>query len=236
MKPEIRGLLFDKDGTLFDFQDTWGRWAATEMMQLARGDSAHAQRLADAIGLDLKAAAFHPDSFVIAGTADEIVEALLPHLPAFTRESLTAHLDVASASAQQAEVTPLIPLFEGLKAAGLKLGISTNDAESAARANLASCNVETMFDFIAGYDSGFGSKPAPGMQHAFCSAMGLAPQEVAMVGDSTHDLFAAKAAGMFRIGVLTGVAGESDLAPHADQVLPDIGHLPEFLGLGQSQS
>ncbi|MFM2354690.1 MAG: hypothetical protein RLZZ528_426, partial [Pseudomonadota bacterium] len=23
---EIRGLLFDKDGTLFDFMATWGQW------------------------------------------------------------------------------------------------------------------------------------------------------------------------------------------------------------------
>jgi phosphoglycolate phosphatase len=52
-----------------------------------------------------------------------------------------------------------------------------------------------------------------------------------MVGDTTHDLAAGRAAGMLRIAVLTGVAEEADLAAEADVVLPDIGHLPDWLGL-----
>jgi phosphoglycolate phosphatase len=50
-----------------------------------------------------------------------------------------------------------------------------------------------------------------------------------MVGDSLHDLVAGAAAGMQRIGVLTGMARYEDLAPHADVVLPDIGHIPAWL-------
>jgi phosphoglycolate phosphatase len=50
-----------------------------------------------------------------------------------------------------------------------------------------------------------------------------------MVGDSTHDLRAGKAAGMLCIAVLTGMAGHDDLAPHADVVLPDVGHIPAWL-------
>jgi phosphoglycolate phosphatase len=52
-----------------------------------------------------------------------------------------------------------------------------------------------------------------------------------MVGDSTHDLIAGRAAGMGTVAVLTGMASTSDLAPFADLVLPDIGHLPAWLGL-----
>jgi phosphoglycolate phosphatase len=42
---------------------------------------------------------------------------------------------------------------------------------------------------------------------------------------------AGRAAGMPTLAVLTGVATEAELAPHAGAVRPDIGHLPEFLGL-----
>jgi phosphoglycolate phosphatase len=52
-----------------------------------------------------------------------------------------------------------------------------------------------------------------------------------MVGDSTHDLDAGRAAGMATVGVLTGLAGAADLAPHADAILPDIGALPGWLGV-----
>jgi phosphoglycolate phosphatase len=36
---------------------------------------------------------------------------------------------------------------------------------------------------------------------------------------------------MTTIAVLTGPATRDDLAPHADVVLPDIAHLPAWLGL-----
>jgi phosphoglycolate phosphatase len=52
-----------------------------------------------------------------------------------------------------------------------------------------------------------------------------------MVGDSAHDLTAGRAAGMGTIAVLTGLAKASDLEPFADLVLPDIGYLPNWLGL-----
>jgi phosphoglycolate phosphatase len=51
-----------------------------------------------------------------------------------------------------------------------------------------------------------------------------------MVGDSLHDLVAGRAAGMQTVGVLTGPACRAELAPCADAVLPDIGHLTEWLG------
>ncbi len=50
-----------------------------------------------------------------------------------------------------------------------------------------------------------------------------------MVGDSTHDLVAGRAAGMLAIGVLTGMAARSDLDPYADLVLNDIGEIPALL-------
>jgi phosphoglycolate phosphatase len=64
---------------------------------------------------------------------------------------------------------------------------------------------------------------------AFCTKTGLNPARVVMVGDSHHDLLAGRRAGMQTLGVLTGTAGADDLAPLADAVLPDIGHIPAWL-------
>ena len=50
-----------------------------------------------------------------------------------------------------------------------------------------------------------------------------------MVGDSTHDLDAGKAAGMVTIGVLTGPAPREELAPFADVVLDSIAEIPSWL-------
>jgi len=111
----------------------------------------------------------------------------------------------------------------------VRLGVMTNDTEYSARAQLGIAGVLDRFDFIAGFDSGFGAKPAPDPLLAFCDAVGVAPARTAMVGDSTHDLIAGRAAGMATLGVLTGMAGAEELAPHADAVLPDIGHIPDWL-------
>ena len=72
-------------------------------------------------------------------------------------------------------------------------------------------------------------KPMPEPLLAFCDAIGVAPNRAIMVGDSTHDLIAGRLAGMGTVGVLTGMADAGTLAPHADVVLPDIGHLTGWL-------
>ena len=86
-----------------------------------------------------------------------------------------------------------------------------------------------LFDFVAGCDSGYGGKPAPGQLLAFAAAVGVDPSQAVMVGDSLHDLHAGLAAGMKRAAVLTGIAEAAELAPHADVVLPDISHLGAWI-------
>ena len=142
----------------------------------------------------------------------------------------------STAAAPQVEAAPLGPLLDRLLAAGLTLGVATNDSEAPARAHLARAGVLDRFAFVAGYDSGHGAKPGPGMLEAFCRTTGLAPRACAMIGDSLHDLESGRAAGMATVGVLTGLAGRADLAPLADVVLPDIGALPDWLLISRGTS
>lgn len=227
----VQGLLFDKDGTLFDFQTSWGRATAGLIADLAGGDPARAARLEAALAFDGATLRFARESVVIAGTLDDVLGLIAPVLPGWPRAALAARIAEMAHSAEMAEAVPLRPLMGRFAAAGLHLGVATNDGEAPARAHLARAGVLTAFGFVAGYDSGFGAKPDPGMCAAFARAVGLAPALVAMIGDSTHDLLAGRAAGMRTVAVLTGVATADDLAGFADVVLPDIGHLPGLLGL-----
>ena len=224
----IDGLLFDKDGTLFDFRISWGRWAAGFLTAMAR-DAAHAERLGAAIGFDAATLTFTPDSPVIAATAADIAAALAPELDGLSVADLTAQIDVTAGSAPMSEAVPLRPLLSALRARGLRLGVATNDSEAPARQHLAAHGITDCFDFISGYDSGHGPKPGPGMCLAFAHGLGLQPARVAMVGDSRHDLQAGRAAGMRTVAVLTGIATAPDLADLADVILPDIGALPGWL-------
>jgi phosphoglycolate phosphatase len=232
-KPALKGLIFAKDGTLFDFVATWGAWVEHLLRTETSATPETLRPLADVLGYDLSASAFRKDSIVIASTAREIAIAAMPFLPDTDVDLVLDRFNATASQAPQVEAAPLIPFLTHLRSAGLKLGVATNDSEAPARVHLGAANVASLFDFIAGSDSGYGGKPQTGQLDAFCAAMNLAPDACAMVGDSTHDLHAGRAAGMTTIAVLTGMADHDDLAPYADVVLPSIADLPSWLGLSE---
>lgn len=225
----IKGIVFDKDGTLFDFNATWGVWTRGMISAEAGGDPTRAQTLARVLGYDHAGGVFWPDSIVIAETVDVVADAMLEHLPDVTKQQLMDRMRAAAKQVPQVEAAPLRPLLHQMKGMGLTLGIATNDGEDPARAHLATADIIDLFDFIAGYDSGFGAKPEPGQLLGFCAATGLDPEHCVMVGDSTHDLTAGRAAGMTTIGVLTGPAQAGALQPYADVILTSIAELPDWL-------
>lgn len=227
----IRGLVFDKDGTLFDFHATWSGWAAGFIEAMTRGRPERTAALAAALGFDLAARRFERDSPVIAGTMEVVVAAVRRVVPEVGEPALRQLVIDGTAAAPQAEAVPLGPLFDILRGAGLVLGLATNDSEVPARAHLERAGILGRFALVLGYDSGHGAKPGPGQLEAFCRVTGLPPAACAMVGDSRHDLASGRAAGMATVGVLTGLAAPEDLADLADVILPDIGALPAWLGL-----
>jgi phosphoglycolate phosphatase len=231
LQKAIRGLVFDKDGTLFDFHATWSVWCDGLIRDLCGPDPGRLASLAGRLEFDLASRRFEPSSPMIAGTMEVVVEAIRDVLPELEEAPLRRRILASTAAAEQIEVAPLVPLLDRLIAAGMTLGLATNDAEEPARAHLERAGILDRFAFVAGYDSGHGAKPTPGQLRAFCQLTGIPPKGCAMVGDSTHDLDSGRAAGMATVAVLTGLASRAELAPHADVVLDHIGDLPGWLGL-----
>lgn len=232
----LDAVIFDKDGTLFDFRASWGAWTEMVLEALAR-DAADARRLADVLGYDPDAKSFTRLSPVISMTTPEIADILHGHLEGIAIGPLNDKLNALSAAAPMTPAVDLRAVLGDLKARGLKLGLATNDTERPARIHLENAGVLDLFDYVVGCDSGWGGKPAPGQLLEFLRRFDLTPARVAMVGDSLHDLDAGRAAGMHAVAVLTGIAGHDDLAPHADVVLPNIGDLAAWMeGLGTARA
>lgn len=226
---DLQGIIFDKDGTLFEFSATWEAWAQAFLLRITDGDRAEAAVIGRQIGFDFATRRFSTDSVAIAGTPDEVAQALAPSFPSMNHAAIVDMVNEEAAMAPQVEAVPLIPFLNDLRSRGLRTGVATNDSESPALAHLGAAGIVDLFDFIAGFDSGYGGKPAAGQLNAFCAQTGCDPSRVVMVGDSTHDLIAGAAAGMRCIGVLTGMASREVLSPHAEVVFPDIGHIPDWL-------
>ena len=228
---QINGIVFDKDGTLFHFGETWNVWCEQIIRELSQGDVALREAISDAIDYDLYTCSFRPESLAISGTTREIAQAIVSLIPNMKVTKLEALLNSRSTAAPLAEVTPLKAFLNRLTSGGIKVGVVTNDAEESALRQLKQVEVEDELSFIAGYNSGFGAKPNSGPLLAFAKAVTLPPAKIAIVGDSLHDMIAGRSAGMKTIAVLTGLADQDELAPHADVILGDISEIPAYLGL-----
>lgn len=227
---DINAVLFDKDGTLFDFHETWRPIVIQAATVAAEGDAALAARLMRAGGYDVLSRRFMADSVIAAGDAGVLAKLWEETGACLPRDNLHRQLDrlfTEQSPRTAVPVTDLRSLLSRLVGCGLSLGIATNDSLASATAVLERFGLADLVLFVAGYDSGHGSKPEPGMALAFCAVAGLPPKRVAIVGDSEHDMATGRAAGLGAcIGVLSGAGTVASLTGRADLVLKDITELP----------
>jgi phosphoglycolate phosphatase len=238
----LRAILFDKDGTLIDFDATWGPAAYEVMRALAAGDErafAELIRVSEYIEPERR---FLPSSPLLAGSSAHYGPLWAQALGRPPGTDLYREMDELFRVWGLRNLAPIgepAAVARALAERALRLGIATNDAEASARSQAEALGLLPFLDFIAGYDSGFGGKPHPGMVLAFAGRLGLQAGEVALVGDSLHDLETARLAGAVGIAVLTGPlrgAARAELEPHADYVIDSIADLPAFVdGLGGSR-
>ncbi len=228
----LAGILFDKDGTLVDFDATWGGATHAVMQAMTTGRPEIYARLAEAMHYLPAERRFLPTSPMIAGSTADYVGTWATILDRVSDAALFDEIDRRFGVEGLANLLPLgdpAVVFAVLRARGLHLGIATNDAEASARSQCDRLGLTPHLSFIAGYDSGYGVKPEPGMAVAFARLVGVPPRRIALVGDSVHDLEAARAAGAVAVAVLTGPAARAALEPHADHVIDGVADLVGLL-------
>ena len=228
----LKAILFDKDGTLVDFDQSWGEAGFHVITELAKGDAETFARLTEVAKYDPKTRRFLPGADLIAGTSADFGPDWAKALGRSDHETVAREIDqlfMALAPTMMVTIGDPLKVLGELAQKGYRLGIATNDIEAAALQQAELMGLLPHLDFIVGQDSGHGAKPGPGMVQGFARHVGVEPQHVALVGDSTHDLHAARAAGAIGIAVLSGPATRDELAPHADYVIDSIVDLPELL-------
>jgi phosphoglycolate phosphatase-like HAD superfamily hydrolase len=229
----FRLVIFDKDGTLIDFDAMWAGWLEqlAEKLQAATGESwtdslYGAMQYDSARGRALAGGplAMSPMADMRALTADVLL--------ARGMEAAAAEAALASAWHVPDPVTTarplvdLVQLFGTLRERGLKIAIATSDDHAPTAATIAALGLEHLVDVVVGADEGVQVKPAPDMVWAACRTCGVSPAQAIMVGDSVADLQMGRAAGVgCNVGVTSGVSLAGLLAPFADMILPNVGAL-----------
>ena len=233
----LRGLLFDKDGTLLDYHATWMPLNRAVTLFAADGDEHLAQRLLVHNGYDPVTGRIRANTPLAAGTPDEIAESFAQMLGGPVRGDLGAEVDrlFRSGAAASVLVPDAVAAIAQFRRRASYLGIATSDSKAGLEASLAHHGILPQFDFVAAYDSGHGLKPGPGMALAFCAACDIEPAQMCVVGDNQHDLDMGRSAGAgLVVGVLTGTSTPADFEGHADKVYPGLAEMAadeEFMEL-----
>ena len=229
----IKGILFDKDGTLIAFNNVWGPLYKSMLINHFGYDESRALALLQSTGYEPETGTCRGGSPMAAGTLEQIMEVWWPDLSASVREERRQFVNRNADKNAKNFVEPLLelaPVFDAFHAAGYILGVGTNDSEGSAKRHMEVLDVHHYFDVVLGADSVDVPKPSGQMVRRFAELTGLTPAEVAMVGDNGHDIEEARAGGAgLAIGVLTGNSTAADLEPHADHVIHSVGELLQLL-------
>ena len=229
----MRGILFDKDGTLIDFGSSWSHAYRELSLNLCGGDNSAAVALLAAGGLDPATGLCRSGSVLAAGNTIDIARFWFPDLAGEEFKALVARMDAVfyENGLRHSVLLPgTVDALVELQRSGYVMGVATSDGTAATKAALSVLGLAGYLPHVFGYDSVPRPKPAPDIVHAFCSATGLTAAEIAVIGDNSHDLEMARSAGAgAAIGVLSGTSRETDLAPLADAILPSIVDLPKWL-------
>jgi phosphoglycolate phosphatase len=228
----IRLVVFDKDGTLIDFQAMWGSWVRTLAQDLTRSTGLKVTgTLFDLLGVDRTTGLVNAHGLLAATPMSRIREAVVDWLFSLGLGEAAAEAAVAGAwrAPDPVELAhPLVDLaelFGHLQERGIVITIATSDNRAPTERTLAALGIADRIAALVCADDGPLVKPAPdGVLH-LCATVGIGPDRTAVVGDSPVDLAMGRAAGVRRvIGVLTGVGDPASLES-ADIVLESVAAL-----------
>ncbi len=231
----IKGIVFDKDGTLLEFNDYWvpvAEGAVRSILEWHGLDSSLAPLLLNSIE-----AYEGCRGLLCYGTYSGICEKMnialhtvLPNAKDFTQE------EVERSYAENLGCGRLVPtcenirkVFEKLHSMGLKIGLATSDIEDIAVICLRELGIDGLFDIILADDGVILPKPDPAKMNAFCKEFGFAPSEVIMVGDTLVDMIFAERSGAVGVGVAKNEDDKRLLLGNTEYILHDISLLPEFI-------
>jgi phosphoglycolate phosphatase len=229
----IKGILFDKDGTLIEANGTWVPVYKAVLAKEMNADEARVIELMTMAGYDAVTESFKAGSVLAAGTVGQLVDIWWPEFDADEKRAKVQKINRDYADDARLYMKPLmdlVPIFDELHAMDIILGVATNDIQSSAIYHMQELGVHDYFVQIIGADSVEIPKPSGEMIALFAERTGLKPHEIAMVGDNTHDMEEAHNGGAgLAIGVLTGNAAHHDIAHLAHHVLDSVADIPGLL-------
>jgi len=229
-RPEL--IIFDKDGTLVDFNQSWGTWCVNFAKLLAK--EANLQDIDDDI---YEMMGFDFENFKLFGEGSLLAWATYPEMRLYTRDYLIRKhnfalqeindiLDRVFAVCDEGKglcqgLGDIFALFETITNNGIKVAVVTSDNRKSAEIELEEMKVmDFVSTLVCGDDEGITrGKPAPYPLWKACETLNIAPSRTWMVGDTRADLRSGRSAGCAKVfGVTSGVGTAEELRSSFKQI------------------
>ncbi|MCD2138256.1 HAD family hydrolase [Salinicoccus halitifaciens] len=208
----MKAILFDKDGTLLNYEKVWTPFAIKSVEAFAEQFELHSEKedLARALGLvDNK---MQSDSIAASGTGADIhavYESFATGGGRWAREFyednqdfIASHMELIDGSRE---------VLTALKAMEYKNVIVTSDSRKGAELFIRQLGLDELIDdIVAGDDTDY-KKPDFRVLRPFLKKHGYSVDDVVMIGDNNADTMLGKDEGLYTIGVLSGTSGREQL-------------------------
>ena len=216
---EIKGVIFDKDGTLFPSAEFWGpiiereaRMSLSSFKLKKKDEDELVKKIGIVVGADGEGNTykngflFRHDGFFVVNVLKMVYLCIRYRLSPFKVKAIMVGLSHVLGESVDDE-------FDRLDFTAVRTIFS---------------RLDQYVSFIRGKDSETKRKPSPMAINEFATKFGLTSDEIAIVGDTKADMdFARKGSVGYTVAILTGCGDEKMLRRLSDKVYPTIDCLIE---------
>ena len=232
-------MIFDKDGTLIEFDAFWAKVAENALSDVIYDLSlsdVSPKLLLSAIGVSNGVT--DVNSVLCKGTYEEIGETVYSVLieKGSSPDRSTVIDKVISAFTKNAHTGDVRPTCERLRdtltaltASGKRLALVTTDNPEITRLCLEKLGVSELFEWVFTDDGETPQKPDPYCIQKLSSLTGIPTDRMVMIGDTMTDMKFAKNGGISSVAVCKGGKNSELLAPHATYVISRISELTDMM-------
>lgn len=220
----IKGILFDKDGTLIEFMNVWHEIIGNilKALETEYHFSGKTVEVIKEVSGYLKNS-FTNESIIQYYATSEIVktwqrvlseeaaaEGTITYqelMNLFNKKAMDEHIEINAVDGAR-------ELLNYLKERNYILGVATADTLASATFSLNKAGILPYFDYIGCNEEGTAPKPAADLAVRFCEEKHLRPEEVLIVGDSVTDMLFAENAGTGFAGINTAYNDHKKFSEH----------------------
>ena len=200
----IKALVFDKDGTLIDTALFWKNFStgvAKDILKLWKreDDTSLFLKLMHHVGFNENGSII-PESIVVSGTSVDIINGWVKIFAesgiSVTKEELSLRFE------KDYRYGKVEPLYSGIKEIfeyyfnrEIKIALATSDNYDSSLHCCKLLGIDSFISVIASKDKVKRPKPYPDSMEYITNLLGIAPENIVMIGDSANDMLFAKNSG-----------------------------------------